>query len=255
MTAPFTRLSEQFHQLSARASRGDATPQLVLEALAHAAALSIFKGLDEVSATERKSLARKGRRTILASGPGRRRDEEAEDLAAAVALAKAGLAALDGTRGEALDGPADPLHPPDGRLAAATRGELDGFALASAALHVARCEECHRRLAVLRMAEEPAVAPLRVAAASALAMERPDDGRLLHTFGTPAAELVLFEDEGERRLAVYAEASAPVHLVSDQVETVEMLAGYWLGRVAASAERIRGTLHIGEEETAVDVGL
>ncbi len=105
------------------------------------------------------------------------------------------------------------------------------------------------------MAEQAAASPLRVAAASAVAMERPDEGRLLHTFDAPAAELVLFEDEGERRLAVYTEASAPVHLASEGVETVEMLPGYWLGRVHADATRIGGTLHVGDEEVAVDVAL
>ncbi len=107
MSTPFPRLAEQFHRLHARATRGDATPELVLEALAHAAGLAVFTGLSEVPVSERKGLIRKGRRTILSAGPGSGDEEEAEDLAWAAALAKAGLAALDGADVEALTGPSE----------------------------------------------------------------------------------------------------------------------------------------------------
>jgi len=255
MSQPFAPLSAWFQRVQARATAVDGTDEDVLEALAAALGLAVLVGLDGLAATDRKALVSKGRRAILAAGPGKGRGEEAEDLRMAIAHARAGLSALEGKVGDGRVGPSDPMHPPDGRLSAATLGRLDGFALASVALHVSNCEGCAKRLAVLRMASTPALLPLRVAAATAVAMRKPDAGRVVATVREPLAEVVLFDDEGERTIAVYSEASAPVRLVGEGLETIEMLAGYWLGSVEASATKVSGTLHVGDLATELDFTL
>ncbi|RLB50879.1 MAG: hypothetical protein DRJ42_17985 [Deltaproteobacteria bacterium] len=264
MTEPFALLFAWFDQISGsavgasgRALEAGAGPDAILEALAGAVGLAVLGGLDEVPEDRRRALMKAGRRALLAGGAGGPDEsaDDAEDRRWAAELARAGLQALGGAAPDALGGPADPLHAPDGRLSAATLGNLDGFALASLALHVAHCTPCRRRAAVLRMASAPAAAPLRVAAASAVAMRQPETGRLIATFDAPAAELVLFDDDGTRMLAVYAEASAPVRLLGDGLETAEMLAGYWLGSLARDHTRVVGTLHVGDEVSEVDIDL
>ncbi len=264
MTEPFALLFAWFDQISGsavggtgRALEAGAGPDAVLEALAGVVGLAVLGGLDEVPEDRRRALMKAGRRALLAGGVGGAEEsaEDAEDRRWAADLARAGLEALGGAAPDALGGPADPLHAPDGRLSAATLGNLDGFALASLALHVARCTPCRRRAAVLRMASAPAAAPLRVAAASAVAMRQPEAGRLIATFDAPAAELVLFDDNGMRMLAVYAEASAPVRLLGDGLETAEMLAGYWLGSLATDHAQVVGTLHVGDAACEVDIDL
>jgi hypothetical protein len=258
MSQPFPKLSEWFRRTAARAEQGDAEPLEILEALAGAVGLAIFGGLDALSDAETKRLMKRGRRALLAAGPlsGDREDEpEVEDRQMAIALARAGLSLLEGKAMETLLGPGDPMHVPDGRLSSASRGALDGFSLAACALHIARCDTCRARVMVLTMATASATEPLRVAAATAVAMLRPDAGRVVITLDEPAVEIVLFEDDGARHVAIYAEASAPVRLVGDDLETVEMLAGYWLGALSPDATRIRGTLHVGDTTAPVDVGV
>ena len=266
MSQPFAPLTAWFRAITAQALASGVAPEAVLEALAGAAGMASVAGgtsLDAISRDERQALVKAGRRAILSAGPrkpkgveqAQSQEEEAEDLRFAADLAKAGLAALGGEAAEDLEGPADPMHPPDGRLSAATLGDLDGFALASLGLHVVRCGECKGRLAVLYMASAPAAAPLRVAAASAVAMRKPDAGRVVATLDEPAAELVLFDEEGARTLAVYADASAPVRLVGEGLETIEMLAGYWLGSVGREVSRLRGTLYVGDASAEIDIAI
>src|SRR5690606_18185815 len=117
-------------------------------------------------------------------------------------LARAGLERLEGRPGEA---PADPMHPPDGSLLTMLRGQPDGLSAGQRAAHVGGCEPCRRTLRVLDLAEgRGAPSQLAVAAAAAAPMRAPTEGRPLARLEDPEAEAVLFEEGGERRLAVYA---------------------------------------------------
>jgi hypothetical protein len=241
----------------ARAHRDGDDPWPVLEALSRALFASAAGELDELGRGELEPLVRAGRRALLAAGPAPDGEDD-EDAADAIALARAGLAVLSGEPPARVYGPRDPMHVPDGRLAAAARGALDGFSLGALALHVVRCEPCSARLGVLGAGGRAALhAPLRVAARSAVPMRRPDEGHVVISLDDPAVEVVLFDDgDGARSLAVYAEQPVSVRLVAPSIETLDMLTGYFLGRLTGDAPAtLDAELHHGERTTRVTIAL
>lgn len=93
---------------------------------------------------------------------------------------------------------------------------------------------------------------------AAAGVERPADGLMLTSILDPAsgrsvahlealdAEAVVFEAEGVRRLAVYAETDAPVRLVASALTLEAQMPGYWQGRIDGDIQKLETTLYVGD---------
>ncbi len=227
------------------------TDESVLEACALAAWATVAGALDDLGLEARDRLARAGRRALLAAGPAKD-----EDARLARALATVGLGALETGRVAAVPGAlANPMCAPDGRLVSALAGRLDGFACASLALHVARCDGCDARMRVLGLAREELAPPLRVAAETAPEVRPPSDGRRVARLESPRVEIVLFHDGDGRTLAVYAELDEPVELSGAGLEPLESLPGYWLGRVTGARATVEAEVRVGASHAKVQLRL
>lgn len=248
-------------------------PAPVLEALGYALFIDAIGARDLLGRDEAKTLRRAGREALLAFGPGEsaRGDdgEDAEDLAIAhrriADVARAGLASLErrsvGSRSadarlQVVTEPAvahgtagASLHPPSATLVRMLGGNVDGLTAGRWAAHLKRCASCANEIAIARTAagELEDAGTLAVAAARPAMVRPPATGRIVGEKKRPALEAVLFEDETGRRLAVYAQASAPVRLVADGVTTEDTLEGYWIGRVEPGVTELRAQVFVRDD--------
>lgn len=252
-------------------------PAPVLEALGYASFIDAIGARDLLGRDEAKTLRRAGSEVLLAFGRGenaRSKDsEDAEDLAIArrkvLEVARAGLASLGqpsatphltGTGGRSALMAAEPatsyggaapqsLHPPSTTLVRMLGGDVDGLTAGRWAAHLRSCASCKNEIAIARTAagELDDAVGLAVAAARPAMVRPPASGRVVGEKKRPALEAVLFEDETGRRLAVYAQASAPVRLVADGVTTEDTLEGYWIGRVEPGVTELRAQVYVGDD--------
>ncbi|MBX3251078.1 MAG: hypothetical protein KF901_28125 [Myxococcales bacterium] len=138
--------------------------------------------------------------------------------------------------------PADLRAPTPRRLRALVEGALDPIAAATCAGWVLADPRRRATLRVLAeeagVAEEVALAPIPIAAASGRAMRDPQEGVSLgaHEAGL---EAVLFARPSPRRLALYASAAEAIRGEAVGVTTEDIAPGYWLGRLERS---VRGEL-------------
>ncbi|MCB9597357.1 MAG: hypothetical protein H6719_31825 [Sandaracinaceae bacterium] len=222
-------------------------PEPVLDVLALTVALELTGDLGRVARDERDALRKVGQRALLQLGGADRDEEELEALRMCATIARDGLRALGGRPlpDEPTARDVRVVIPP-GDLTRLLRGQLDGFAAGTLAMRVRRSEAAMAELRTLNRLEAPAAeSRFALAAAEAAAVIDPAAGRLLGTHPTLGVEAVLFED-GEVRLALYAEEPDPLRLVAPELTTVDVREGYWIGRVAEGTSRVVATLHVGE---------
>lgn len=239
-------------------------PAPVLEALGYASFIEAIGARDLLGRDEAKTLRRAGREALLAFGPaetlGRDDRDDAEDQAIVrrrmAAVAREGLAALE-RRGPAPRAAGMHLHPPSATLVRMLGGDVDGLTAGRWAMHLRTCASCKQEIAIARSAagELDDVRALAVAAARPATVQAPAKGRVVAEKKHPALEAVLFEDETGRRLAVYAQRSAPLRLVADGVTTEDTLEGYWIGRVEPGVTKVRAQIFVGEEVAAWEIDL
>jgi hypothetical protein len=243
-------------------------PSPVFEALGYAAFVDAIGARGLLARDEANALRRAGREALLAFGPdgsgtdgsttGDADDAagDAETLALArrsiADVARAGLAALERGSGAVPHRVAAlAFHPPAATLVRILRGEADGLTAGRWAAHLRACDGCRHEIDVARRAngelDEPGLA---LAAARPAEVLAPARGRVVGTLKRPALEAVLFDSEHGRKLAVYAQASAPVRLVADGVTTEDTLEGYWIGRVEPAVTELHAQVFVDDEPVA-----
>lgn len=259
----------------------------LFEALGLAVVLRVTGELDDLPAADRQELLRIGRKQVLAAPfrvsskapslvgqsptdppqTGLRGSSKApssggrsptaapqtgfddEDRAYALAIARAGLNALSGKR-EFDAALGDRTSPPPSRLLDMLRGEPDGLSAAACAIRVATSAADRAKLDVLRFAREPE--RLRVAAQEEEPVRDPSAGRLVGVLERAKIEAVLF---GDRELALYSAADDVLRVEAEGAITMQMLPGYWLGRVAPDVHRVRATIELGDERIEWSIDL
>jgi hypothetical protein len=228
----------------------------LFEALGLAVVLRVTGELDDLPVGDRQELLRIGRKQVLAA-PFRGRSSTAspetgfddEDRAHALAIARAGLHALSGKH-EFDAALGDRTSPPPSRLLDMLRGEPDGLSAAACAIRVATSAADREKLDVLRFAREPE--RLRVAAQEEEPVRDPSAGRLVGVLERAKIEAVLF---GDRELALYAAADDVLRVEAEGAITMQMLPGYWLGRVSPDVDRVCATIELGDERIEWSIDL
>ena len=232
----------------------EARSEAILEALGLALVLAITGRLDEVDGETKIRLSRIGRRTLLAPHRGD------DDVRWAAAVGKEGLKALAGEHDFDIRA-GDVLPPSPARLIAMLRGQPDGLSAGACAIRVQHDPGARQQLAVLLAGAADPITAARptaqfvAAAAPAESMRDPSTGRRLSEIRSPAADIVLFENEEPRVVAVYALSQESVRLIGDGLLTRHMLPGYWIGTVEPSTTRIEGVLEVGTESVKLEVVL
>ncbi len=182
---------------------------------------------------------RHARRALLATAT-----PSSEEDAVLVPVVRAAYDAL--VRGAA---PRDGLtHPSPRALVLFGKARLDAFETLEIGVHLTSCSSCLTALDIagLRVrAEEPR---LRVAAKSDAALRAPADG--IRLWAGHGAELIRFDDDGDIRIALYAETDA-IELDSDAVVLEDRAPGYWIGVLAHGVERFEAAVHLGDDVHAV----
>jgi hypothetical protein len=130
------------------------------------------------------------------------------------------------------------------------RGEPDGLSAAACAIRVASSAVDRAKLDVLRFAREPE--RLRVAAQEEEPVRDPSAGRFVGVLDRAKIEAVLF---GDRELALYAAADDVLRVEAEGAVTMQMLPGYWLGRVSPDVKRVRATIELGDERIEWSIDL
>jgi hypothetical protein len=241
-----TAFYRKLEAVQSSGSPGERDPRArddLFEALGLAVVLRVTGELDDLPLDDRRELLRIGRREVLAARA------EDEDDAYAIEIARAGVHALSGKH-EFDSRLGDRSSPPPARLLGMLRGEPDGLSAAACAIRVASSAADREKLAVLSLAEAPAV--LRVAAQEEEPVRDPASGRRVGVLRGAEIEAILF---GDRELALYAAADHVIRVEAEGVVTQQMLPGYWLGRLPSGADRVQAVIELGEERIEWNIDL